>query len=214
MDALADKKAAQENLILFGAPTMSLQKFYNQVLHDNHINSCEALTELLSNGLVITNQLSGPILSQKEVLDNISCIPNSYTVIRADIEGAYLKAGKSSYPWLNLHGELVSIPIKHQESHNIQPKNDTDLSGLLTAPAKIDDWFVVIDDMTRVFHAKCGNIPNGTKAWNALWASPPEGYTISTGQHFKEDCLFMAGAKPLSKRNFKERWKKYTPKLY
>ena len=91
-----------------------------------------------------------------------------------------------------------------------QNSNSTDFSGLLNNPNKKDYWFRVIDDMTRGFHTKFGKIPNLTQAWVGLWENPPEGYEITTGKHLDEDCLFMSSEKPLSKKNFTERWRKYT----
>lgn len=91
-----------------------------------------------------------------------------------------------------------------------QNSNNLEFSGLLNNPTKKDDWFRVIDDMTRGFHTKFGKIPNLTQAWVALWENPPEGYEITTGKHLDEDCLFMSSEKPLSKKNFTERWRKYT----
>ncbi len=91
-----------------------------------------------------------------------------------------------------------------------QNSNNSDFSGLLNNPSKKDDWFLVIDDMTRGFHAKFGKIPNETQAWGALWKNPPEGYEITTGKDRGDDCLIMPGITNLSKRAFNERWKKYT----
>ena len=93
-----------------------------------------------------------------------------------------------------------------------KPSNDIDFSGLLNIPSKVDDWFRVIDDMTRGFYAKWGKMPNETQAWGALWKNPPEGYEITTGKDRGDDCLIMPGVTNLSKRGFSDRWKKYTRK--
>lgn len=89
-------------------------------------------------------------------------------------------------------------------------KNEFEFSGLLNIPSKVDAWFRVIDDMTRNFHTKHKAIPNETKAWISLWTEPPAGYAITTGKDKGEDCLMMPGVRPLGKRSFDERWKKYT----
>jgi hypothetical protein len=91
----------------------------------------------------------------------------------------------------------------------VQNSNNLDFSELLNTPSRIDDWFTVIDDMTRAFHAKHGKMPNDPQAWNTLWTSPPEGYKITTGKISGDDCLIMQGAS-LSKSAFRKRWKKYT----
>ena len=93
-----------------------------------------------------------------------------------------------------------------------QNSNSLDFSGLLNNPIKKDDWFCVIDDMTRAFHTEFGKIPNEPQAWGALWANSPEGYEITTGKSRGEDCLIMQGANPLSKKAFSKRWKNYTNK--
>ena len=91
----------------------------------------------------------------------------------------------------------------------VQNSNNSAFSELLNTPSRIDDWFTVIDDMTRAFHAKHGKMPNEPQAWNTLRTSPPEGYKITTGKISGDDCLIMEGAN-LSKSAFKKRWKKYT----
>ena len=91
-----------------------------------------------------------------------------------------------------------------------QNSNSLDFSGLLNNPIKKDDWFCVIDDMTRAFHAEFDKIPNEPQAWGALWTNPPEGYEITTGKVKGDYCLFMPGTKPLSKSSFTKRWSTYT----
>jgi hypothetical protein len=100
-------------------------------------------------------------------------------------------------------------PAKETKPIN-QNSNSLDFSGLLNNPLKKDDWFCVIDDMTRAFHAEFDKIPNEPQAWGALWTNPPEGYEITTGKVQADDCLFMPGTKPLSKSSFTKRWSNYT----
>ena len=91
-----------------------------------------------------------------------------------------------------------------------QSSNDLEFSGLLNNPSKKDDWFNVIDDMAKDFYTKSNKIPNETQAWVSLWTSSPEGYEITTGKDKGDDCLYMPGAKPLSKSAFSKRWTNYT----
>lgn len=88
--------------------------------------------------------------------------------------------------------------------------NDFEFSGLLKIPAKKDDWFQVIDDMTLAFYNKYGKRPNEVQAWGQLWTSPPDGYAVTTGKDKGEDCLFMPSVKSLSRSAFKKRWNDYT----
>ena len=88
--------------------------------------------------------------------------------------------------------------------------NELDLSGLLNAPAKQDDWFNVIDDMTKSYFREYGKIPNCTQAWGWLSADGLEGYCITAGTDRGEKCLIMPGVNPLSKSAFSKRWEKYT----
>lgn len=100
------------------------------------------------------------------------------------------------------------IPVKETQPIN-QNSNSLDFSGLLNNLIKKDDWFCVIDDMTRAFHTEFGKIPNETQAWGALWTNPPEGYEITTGNVKGRDFLFMPGTK-LSRSSFTKRWGTYT----
>ncbi|MCQ8180514.1 hypothetical protein NP603_05310 [Methylomonas sp. SURF-1] len=89
--------------------------------------------------------------------------------------------------------------------------NDIAISNLLNAPTRQDDWFEVINDMTKDFYLKFGQVPNAIQAWGWLCTTPPAGYSITTGKDKGgEDCLMMPGVKSLGKRSFDERWKKYT----
>ena len=90
-----------------------------------------------------------------------------------------------------------------------QASNDTEFSGLLNTPNKTDDWFNVIDDMTKAFFNEHRKIPNDTQAWGQLSAVPLAGYVITTGTDKGEECLFMPGAKPLGKSAFSKRWANY-----
>ena len=104
---------------------------------------------------------------------------------------------------------LSETPAKETKPIN-QNSNSLDFSGLLNNRLKKDDWFCVIDDMTKAFHAKFDKIPNEPQAWGALCTNPPEGYEITTGKVKGDDCLFMPGTKPLSKSSFTKRWSTYT----
>ena len=104
---------------------------------------------------------------------------------------------------------LSETPAKETKPIN-QNSNSLDFSGLLNNPLKKDDWFCVIDDMTKAFHAKFDKIPNEPQAWGTLCTNPPEGYQITTGKVKGDYCLFMPGTKPLSKSSFTKRWSTYT----
>ena len=84
-------------------------------------------------------------------------------------------------------------------------------TNLLKAPARQDDWFELINDMTTAFYNDFGELPNQAQAWGRLCTSPPSGYTVTTGKDKGgEDCLKMPGTKPLPKNAFYKRWNKYT----
>jgi hypothetical protein len=112
-----------------------------------------------------------------------------------------------------LTGRTISLDCNEPVANvgMVQIINNLDLSELLNTPSRIDDWFTVIDDMTRDFYAKFAKIPNEPQAWGALWTSPPEGYEITTGKISGDDCLIMQGVN-LSKSAFSKRWKNYTKK--
>jgi hypothetical protein len=89
--------------------------------------------------------------------------------------------------------------------------NELDFSGLLKEPAKKDDWFEVIDEMTKDYFSKNRTMPSRAKAWAALYTSPPDGYSITTDEDKNDSYLKMPSAKRLlSRTNFYERWESYT----
>ncbi len=98
-------------------------------------------------------------------------------------------------------------------THSIKSEDETfKSSGLLKNLRKKDEWFYVIDDMTREFYDEFQKLPNFPQAWGALCLNPPKSYVISKGKHLNEDCIFMCDSKPLSKSAFNKRWTKYTSK--
>jgi hypothetical protein len=95
--------------------------------------------------------------------------------------------------------------LKTQVSETFKP------SGLLKAPRKKNDWFYVIDDMTREYYQKFNRIPNTLEAWKLLSSNPSNVYGITT-RAGQDDCIFMNGSPLLSKKAFLKRWRKYTRK--
>ncbi len=91
--------------------------------------------------------------------------------------------------------------------HNVEPKEDNSLLNVLE---KKDAWFEAINEMTNEFYAEHNKLPTETQAWNRLNTQPPAGYMITAGIDRGENCLKMEGYKPLGKKSFVERWKKYT----
>lgn len=91
--------------------------------------------------------------------------------------------------------------------------NETEYSGLLKTPKRINEWFKVIYDMTRSFMDEYKIMPNEAQAWAQLYMKPPAGYEITAGKDKGgEDCLTMPGERPLSKSAFSKRWANYTNK--
>lgn len=114
--------------------------------------------------------------------------------------------GKESVP-LRM---IEAIPTEPKPEAVVAASNDIAYSGLLNTPSRKDDWFQVIDDMTRAFHKEFGAIPNQTQAWGRLWTNPPAGYAITTDASRGEECLKMPGVSPLTRTAFAKRWVKYS----
>jgi hypothetical protein len=100
----------------------------------------------------------------------------------------------------------------NNEKQVTQLNNDFEFSGLLNIPLRADNWFSVIDEMTKTFYSEHRKCPNEAQAWGQLCTSPPIGYTITMGKKSvsNEDCLKMLGVSQLTRSAFKKRWKKYT----
>ena len=107
--------------------------------------------------------------------------------------------------------ESVSLAVHaEKKTTTVHLYNDVDSVSYLNAPLRKDSWFLVIDDMTKVFFSKHQNLPNDAQAWVQLTTVKLDGYEIKTGEDTGEACLFMNGVKPLSRSAFNKRWKKYT----
>ncbi len=128
----------------------------------------------------------------------------SWSELRTWLNEKTLQAWPVIPPWVELNAEPAST--KPMQTNG----NDFEFSGLLNIPAKIDDWFRVIDDMTRTFYKDNEKVPNEPQAWARLWTSPPSGYGITTGKDRRgKDCLNMPGCNPLARAAFKKRWGGY-----
>ncbi|MFA5017541.1 MAG: hypothetical protein WC504_08340 [Methylobacter sp.] len=87
--------------------------------------------------------------------------------------------------------------------------NEFEFSGLLHQPNGKDDWFEVIDVMTKNFYSKHKVIPTKAQAWTQLCTSPPFGYDIKPD--VDAQSLTRPGViKPFNIRSFGRRWVKYT----
>lgn len=87
--------------------------------------------------------------------------------------------------------------------------NEFEFSELLHKPSHKDDWFEVIDDMTKAFYREHNEMPTVAQAWTQLCQNPPHCHGIKPDDD--ETSLTMPGAgRPLTKRSFRRRWVKYT----
>lgn len=109
-----------------------------------------------------------------------------------------------------IESELKAEAIEDGGLDSKENTNDIAASALLKLPSRQDDWVDVISDMATAFYAEFGKLPNESQAWGRLCTAPPNGYEIKIGKDKGEGCLEMPGVKPLGKRAFGERWKKYT----
>lgn len=110
--------------------------------------------------------------------------------------------------------EEISISIdeylltKSQSNDVNNPTNDIS-DCLPTPPKNKDDWFLAIRDAALIFKKEHGRCPNEAEIWQQLRTAPPEAYGIEPGDHHGEKTIFMDG-RPLGKRAFDGRWKRYT----
>jgi hypothetical protein len=107
--------------------------------------------------------------------------------------------------------KVEAEPLNTQEETPIT-NNANDYSGLLVVPKRVDGWFQAIDDMAKGYHDQHGEMPNEIQAWVQLCKNPPPGYEITQGKDKGEDCLNAPTLKPLGRKAFAKRWKKYTDK--
>jgi len=109
-------------------------------------------------------------------------------------------------------GAISQEATEPESAKVIQPNNNEfAFSGLLHIPSGVDDWFEVIDVMTKAFYDKNNVMPTKAKAWAELCTNTPIGYGISSDDN--NLSLTMPGViKLLNKRSFDRRWTKYTAK--
>ena len=84
--------------------------------------------------------------------------------------------------------------------------NEFSFSGLLHIHSGVDDWFEVIDVMTKAFYIKNNAMPTKAQAWAELCTNTPTGYGIKSNIN---QSLIMPGiTKEFNKRSFDRRWTK------
>ncbi|MDP1664577.1 MAG: hypothetical protein Q8L79_05555 [Methylobacter sp.] len=108
-------------------------------------------------------------------------------------------------------GAVDGVAIKPASAKSIKANsNEFSFSGLLHIPSGVDDWFEVIDVMTKAFYANKNAMPTKAQAWAELCTNTPIGYGIES---MGNQSLTMPGvAKEFNKRSFGRRWGKYTAK--
>ena len=92
--------------------------------------------------------------------------------------------------------------------------NEYGFSELLNVPSKVDDWFEVINSMTKDFFSEYSTLPTKAQAWSRLWTAPPDKYGITVHEDKNDPYLKMPSIKAHLKRtNFFDRWAGYTEKV-
>ncbi|MDT4290383.1 hypothetical protein RO575_12500 [Methylomonas sp. MO1] len=112
--------------------------------------------------------------------------------------------------WQNIHKRPEPETEGIGDVIQSNPRNCIEISGLLSSPSRQDDWFSVIDDTTKVLHDELSKMPNEAQVWGRMATEPPQGYAVTSGKDKGEDCLYMPGAKLLSRSAFTKRWKSYS----
>lgn len=76
-------------------------------------------------------------------------------------------------------------------------------------PKKLDDWYLVIEDVVRTFNNQYQRLPNEVETWKVLRTNPPHSYGITSGEDRGEDAVYMDD-KALGREGFTKRWKRYS----
>jgi hypothetical protein len=145
------------------------------------------------------------IESRDREINDHSVTTELQTEAALEIDGADLEPTKPQRQELDNYSATIE-----QKTEAVVVRNDVAFSGLINDLSRKDDWFQLIDDMTRDFYKEHETIPNEVQAWGRLWAKSPAGYEITTGTEKGEDCLKMPGVSPLSRSAFAKRWRKYS----
>ncbi|MDO9142360.1 MAG: hypothetical protein Q7U38_18735 [Methylobacter sp.] len=169
----------------------------------NPVDDCESLTELL------------------DIIPNLTQRPDEW--LRWFSENGYLDyAEKPLRDWFEQQAAPAQAEILADAGavDDVEPEtnpplgkpnnNELALSGLLNEPANKDDWFEVIDEMTKEFYINNQNtMPSKVQARAALWKdSPKHGITVNG-----EDLKMIGVTKPLNPRSFNRRWNEYTNQI-
>jgi hypothetical protein len=156
------------------------------------------------NGQVIKFSCTAvPLMNAKQCHDYLNSIKLSIP------EDSTLN-GWGSQNITNENTNLVSYAGTSEKT--IQPStNEFEFSGLLHKPNGVDNWFEVIDAMTKDYYIKNNNVmPTKAQAWVQLCENPPNGYGITTDDN---QSLKMKGINnSFNRRAFTRRWEKYTAK--
>jgi hypothetical protein len=117
-----NKNDAQQHYIDLGCPTMSLNRFYSEVLCKDYFDqdesydrvlmigldeaACEILQSLLAKGLKVSVGATGYVVIP---LKNNPPYPQNWSITREGVKNAFSNLSKERFPWLNLDEKLVLL---------------------------------------------------------------------------------------------------------
>jgi hypothetical protein len=110
-------------------------------------------------------------------------------------------------------GMKTAMGVTRDNTSNVLQVNNNEMeySGLLNAPKLKDEWFEIIDAMTREFYDENKIMPTKAQAWTRLRTKPPANYGVLNSTYNNFECIkIINSSSHLTQRAFYQRWNTYT----
>jgi len=120
------------------------------------------------------------------------------------LQECYLRHSPKGPKSATRSGTGKSDPVATTEGRSLVPSD-----CLTSPPKKKNDWYLAIHDVVAEFIIQYNRCPKPEEIWSQLRRGHPESFGIQAKSDRGEEAVFMDD-KPLGKRAFRERWKRYT----
>lgn len=106
-------------------------------------------------------------------------------------------------------GDSKSATTRHNSASSVAGRNVAPADCLTNPPKKKNEWYLAIHNAVAEFIIQHNRCPKPEEIWIKLRRGQPESFGVRAGDHFGDEAVFIDD-KALSKRAFRERWKRYS----
>ena len=197
-----NKNDAQKHYIDLGCPTMSLNRFYSEVLCEDYFDqdesydrvlmigldeaACEILRSLLAKGLEVSVGATGNVVIPLK--NTPPPYPQKWSITREGVKKACSGLNKERFPWLNLDEKLVLLKtneptrIEEPQTEKTLGKRDMQIKEIIKVASSFGyDLQNIPEKGKRSIKAECLNNPTlfTDSGFDHVWKTASKSKLIS-----------------------------------